>query len=72
MLCRTQLKNVKQIHATRTSFAALLGDGSVVTWGGAYGNFGGDSSDVQHQLKNVQRIQPLDTLLLPFLPKDPL
>ena len=34
--------------------AALLGDGSVVTWGAA--DLGGDSSLVQDQLKNVQQI----------------
>ena len=37
------------------AFAALLGDGSAVTWG-HYRN-GGDSRAVQDQLKNVQRIQ---------------
>ena len=36
-------------------FAAILGDGSVVTWGDA--SFGGDSSAVQGQLKHVQQIQ---------------
>ena len=39
-----QLKNVHQIQATQKDFAAILGDGSVVTWG--TGN-GGDSSAVQ-------------------------
>ena len=37
------------------SFAAILGDGSVVTWGDA--DCGGDSSSVQDQLKNVHEIQ---------------
>ena len=37
------------------AFAALLGAGSVVTWGDAH--CGGDSSAVQDQLKNVQCIQ---------------
>ena len=36
-------------------FAAMLGDGSVVTWGNA--DCGGDSSVVREQLKNVQQIQ---------------
>ena len=36
-------------------FAAILGDGSVVTWGSAV--FGGDSSSVQDQLKDVKQIQ---------------
>ena len=37
------------------AFAAILDDGSVVTWGHAA--FGADSSAVQSQLKNVQQIQ---------------
>ena len=46
-----------QIQATAgASFAAILGDGSVVTWGNALYD-GGDSSAVQDQLKNVQQIQ---------------
>ena len=35
--------------------SAIVGDGSVVTWGDAW--CGGDSSAVQNQLKNVQHIQ---------------
>ena len=51
-----QLKNVQQIQASSdNAFAAILGDGSVVTWGLA--GFGGDSRAVQGQLKNVQQIQ---------------
>ena len=37
------------------AFAAILADGSVVTWGDPI--FGGDSSAVQDQLKTVQHIQ---------------
>ena len=37
------------------AFAAILGDGSVVTWGHA--RHGGDSSAVQEQLRDVQQIQ---------------
>ena len=44
-----------QIHATIDAFAATLGEGSVVTWCNAAS--GGDSSEVQDQLKNVQQIQ---------------
>ena len=44
-----------RIHGRYTCFAAILGDGSVVTWGSA--SYGGDSSYVQDQLKNVQQIQ---------------
>ena len=36
-------------------FAAILGDGSVVTWGHAF--LCGDSNAVRDQLKNVQQIQ---------------
>ncbi|OLQ06361.1 hypothetical protein AK812_SmicGene10361 [Symbiodinium microadriaticum] len=44
-----------QLSANVCAFAAILGDGSVVTWGDA--GSGGDSSVVQHQLNNVQQIQ---------------
>ena len=44
--------NTVELQATRGAFAAILGDGTAVTWGDA--DFGGDSSAVQHQLKNVQ------------------
>ena len=47
-----QLKNVQHIQACRSAFAAILGDGSVVIWGG-----GCDTRAVQDQLKNVQQIQ---------------
>ena len=46
---------VQQIQATSQAFAAILEDGSVVTWGPA--DFGGDSSAVRDQLKGVQQIQ---------------
>ena len=42
---RDQLKNVQQIQATHSAFAAIRGDGSVVTWGEAAS--GGDSSVVR-------------------------
>ena len=38
-----------------TAFAAILADGSVVTWG--HPDFGGDSFAVRGQLKNVQQVQ---------------
>ena len=54
-----QLKNVQQIQAAQGGdggvFAAILADGSVVTWGDP--ETGGDSSAVQNQLKKVQQIQ---------------
>ncbi|OLQ00119.1 Voltage-dependent L-type calcium channel subunit alpha-1S [Symbiodinium microadriaticum] len=55
-----------QVCGTYHAFAAILGNGSVVTWGAAdYGSvvtwgdkrFGGDSCAVQHRLQNVQHIQ---------------
>ena len=50
-----ELKNVQQIQAASVAFAALLGDGYVVTWGDA--DNGGCSIAVRSQLKNVQQIQ---------------
>ena len=44
-----------QIQSTYAAFAAILGDGSVVTWDDS--DQGGDSSAVQAQLQNVQQIQ---------------
>ena len=48
---------VRRVDITggRLAFAAILGDGSVVTWGDAGAR--GDSRDVRDQLKNVQQIQ---------------
>ena len=37
------------------AFAAILGNGSVVIWGDP--DHGGDSSQVQEQLRNVEQIQ---------------
>ena len=68
-----QLKNVQRIQATDEAFAAILGDGSVVTWGSAW--HGGDSTAVQDQLENGSRSKPpsLDFAVrsLPFLATDP-
>ncbi|OLQ14728.1 putative E3 ubiquitin-protein ligase HERC1 [Symbiodinium microadriaticum] len=50
--------NPIQLQSSRGAFAAILGDGSVVTWG--LPSYGGDSSAVQEQLKNVQKIQATD------------
>ena len=51
--------NQVQLNAVRKglsiAFAALLGDGFVVTWG--HSTCGGDSSAVQEQLRDVQQIQ---------------
>ena len=46
-----QLRNTQQVHATSFAFAAILADGSVVTWGDPDG--GGDSSAVQDQLRDM-------------------
>ena len=46
---------MQAIQANDSAFAAILGDGSVVTWGMALA--AGDSSTVQENLKNVQAIQ---------------
>jgi alpha-tubulin suppressor-like RCC1 family protein len=51
-----QLRNVQQIQSARCgAFAAILADGSVVSWGDP--DHGGDCSRVQCQLNNVQQIQ---------------
>ena len=52
---RDLLKGVQQIQAGSSAFAAILEDGSVVTWG--HRLRGGDSSAVRDQLKGVQQIQ---------------
>ena len=44
-----------QVQATCGALAAVLGDGSFMTWGDP--GEGADSSAVQNQLKNVQQIQ---------------
>ena len=46
---------MQQIQATRHAFAAILIDGSVVTWGAP--GLGGDSSGGRDQLKIVRQIQ---------------
>ena len=46
---------VQQIQATRSAFAAVLEDGSVITSGNPAG--GGDSSNVREQLVRVKQIQ---------------
>eukprot|EP00439_Symbiodinium_sp_Y106_P045481 s352_g5.t1 len=44
-----------QVRASAHAFAAILGDGLVVTWGDA--TAGGDSASVQARLEKVQQIQ---------------
>ena len=50
-----QLKNVQQIKNAAAAFAAILADGSVITWGNA--RDGGDSNAVQAQLRNLYHNQ---------------
>ena len=50
-----ELQEVRQVHAGQNAFAALLADGSVVTWGNPA--YGGDCSAVQDQLRDVKQIQ---------------
>jgi hypothetical protein len=45
----------EQLQATRSAFAAILSDGSVVAWGNP--SEGGDASLVQDQLRHVQQLQ---------------
>ena len=52
---RDQLKGVQQIQATvMGAFAAILEDGSVVTWGEP--RFGGDSSAVRDHLRGLSKV----------------
>ena len=49
-----QLTHVQEIQASSSAFAAILGDGSIVTWGVA--ELGGDSTSVQDELRNIYDI----------------
>ena len=66
---RYHLRMVQQVPATNGAFAAILEDGSVVSWGNS--DFGGDSSASRDELKGVQQIGPQFMLLLPFRKMDP-
>ena len=61
--------NQVQVKSSLGAFAAILGDGSVVTWG--VPDYGGDCSAVQDQLKNVQTIQATDRAFAAILGDDP-
>ena len=52
---RCDLRGVRQIQATLYAFAAILGNGSVITWGAP--DCGGDSSAVQAQFRDARSIQ---------------
>ena len=50
-----RLKNVQEVQASQHAFAALLSDGSVVSWG--LTAFGGSSKPVDKLLKDVRQVQ---------------
>ena len=54
-----RLHDVQQIQATDSTFAAILGDGSVLAWQNT--RDGGDSTAAQDQLQNVRQTQGFDT-----------
>ncbi|CAE7779364.1 unnamed protein product, partial [Symbiodinium microadriaticum] len=54
-LCCDQGQWCRYIQASLLALAAILADESVVTWGDT--DFGGDSTVVQHRLRNVKHIQ---------------
>ena len=60
-----QLKNVREIQASKGAFAAILCDGSVVVWGKL--DLGSNSVLAQHQLKNVKHIQASDAAFAALL-----
>ena len=51
---KVQIK-VEKLQANNFAFAAIMSDGSLVSWGSV--GLGGDSSKVQDQLQNVQEVQ---------------
>ena len=53
---QSHLFNVQFVAATNFAFAAVLGDGSVVTRG--HPGCGGDSSAVKRELRHVEQIDP--------------
>ena len=50
-----ELKDVQQITASGRAFAAVLKDGTVISWGDA--KYGGDCSGVKDQLKDVKMVK---------------
>ena len=56
------LRNVQQIHATHTAFAAILNDRSVATWGDQ--DMGGDHTAVMDELETFSKFMPQLMLLL--------
>ena len=60
------LKNVEQVHVTKEAFAAIVADGSVVTWGNE--DSSGDSMRVRDQLQNPQQIHATRSAFAAILP----
>ena len=50
-MVREHIRNVSDLASSRSAFAALLNDRTVVTWGDV--RFGGNSDDVSEQLKEA-------------------
>eukprot|EP00435_Cladocopium_sp_Y103_P022051 s1828_g5.t1 len=50
-----RLSDVRHVAASECSYAAILRDGGLVTWGSSH--FGGDSREVQDQVRGVVHIQ---------------
>ena len=63
--CLTLQVGTIRIRGGFKCFAAILGDGAVVTWGSAAS--GGCSSPVQDQLKDAQQIQACDSAFAAIL-----
>jgi len=57
-----QLRNVQDIRATDSAFAAILADGSVATWGSRL--YGGLCQTVQRPIQNVLQIDATDRAFL--------
>jgi hypothetical protein len=51
----SKVEDLRVLAQKSCAFAAILADGSVVTWGNPY--YGSDSSEAQDQLKGVRQIQ---------------
>lgn len=54
-VCPDQFRHLQHIQETENAFAAILEDGSVVTWGDP--TRGGDSGFVQDQFPHVRQIR---------------
>ena len=64
-MVQDQLKNIQQIHTTERAFAAILADGSVVTWGNP--DWVDNSASVSDKLRNVQQIHATERAVAAIL-----